>query len=91
MALAKTIPDIPFVYETGSQAAIRSDFPFSWSSKKKGEKAKVGMMLYEIFKFVIPNAKYQRKRFTFKWRKFDQEMNPSHRYPYIYLFKVYRN
>ena len=59
-----------------SQAAIRSDFPFSWSSKKKGEKAKVGMMLYEIFKFVISNAKYQRKRLTFKWRKFDQERDP---------------
>ena len=34
-------------------------------------------MLYEIFKFVIPNAKYQRKRFTFKWRKFDLEIDLS--------------
>ena len=32
------------------------------------------MMPYEILYFVIPNAKYQRKRFIFKCRNFDPEI-----------------
>ena len=31
-------------------------------------------MPYEILYFVIPNAKYQRKRFIFKCRNFDPEI-----------------
>ena len=51
-------------------------------------------MPYKIFKFVTPNAKYQRERFTFKCLKFDLEIDLS-RLPlisvYISLFKVDRN
>ena len=32
------------------------------------------MMRYEILYFVIPNAKYQRKRFIFECRNFDLEI-----------------
>ena len=31
-------------------------------------------MRYEILYFVIPNAKYQRKRFIFECRNFDLEI-----------------
>ena len=50
------------------------------------------MMPYQIWKFVIPNAKYQRKRFTFKCRNFVIEIDlfRLHKYSYIFLFKVYR-
>ena len=51
-------------------------------------------MPYKIFKFVTPNAKYQRERFTFKCLKFDLEIDLS-RLPlisvYISLFKVDHN
>ena len=33
------------------------------------------MMPYEIFSFVIPSAKYQRERFTFKCQNFDSEID----------------
>ena len=35
------------------------------------------MMPYEILSFVIPNAKYQRERFTFKCQNFDLEIDLS--------------
>ena len=35
------------------------------------------MMPCEILKFVIPNAKYQRKRFASKYPKFDLEIDLS--------------
>ena len=34
-------------------------------------------MPYKIFKFVTPNANYQRERFTFKCLKFDLEIDLS--------------
>ena len=34
-------------------------------------------MLNEIFEIFIPNAKCQRERYTFKWRKFDFEIDLS--------------
>ena len=45
-------------------------------------------MPYEILNIVIPNAKYQRKRFTFQCRNFDLEIDLSrlHNYSYIYRY-----
>ena len=45
-------------------------------------------MPYEILNFVIPNAKYRRKRFTFQCRNFDLEIDLSrlHNYSYIYIY-----
>ena len=49
------------------------------------------MMPYEIVSFVIPNAKYQRERFTFKCQNYELVIDLSqpinvHIYIYIYIY-----